>query len=536
MSVLGHMECPITDPPHPRNNLALRIWKHVVLGIVQLPRKSNSLSLAALAFLSVFPAAFAGAADQFGNDYSKIEILSATYGSGGKQADVKAKVIDFLVTNPRKLVVTPRYLGIDPAPYSNKELKVTHLYKGKERVYRWGENEFAYSITLCLPITKEELEEWIVDTRWLKASGEVVIFKVGVFGVQNSELEPMPNAASGTWSVSSGRKLRMTWSRTSMTVECNLPWDCSQFTEVGGSKHSFKRLPSLSQLPSIGQPEISTTSSEPQTPTPQANTPVVVAPSQTASSPPQTTGTPPAVTTSQSGGIMLDRGWESPMQGGSSKMEELGRLLSPFAKPAPTMNPFPTLEIYSGVTYLMPYEAAKKVLGLNQKVIPKNKMACPGFPKDSFSHYAFDGVFEGHFNKLYLVVDKADQVVAVQLVAESPNRDLVQSVYREPEWVTYNFVNVRSKASSTVWVDHEVRFFEPAFAGSNKWRELRADQTGFMPSSQVNLIRIDSLLMNPGKRGSTGRQHDWKALEAVRLYLPKPMIELVLHCIQGAQR
>ncbi len=234
---------------------------------------------------------------------------------------------------------------------------------------------------------------------------------------------------------------------------------------------------------------------------------------------------------------MLDRGWESPMQGGSSKMEELGRLLSPFAKPAPTMNPFPTLEIYSGVTYLMPYEAAKKVLGLNQKVIPKNKMACPGFPKDSFSHYAFDGVFEGHFNKLYLVTDKADQVVAVQLVAESPNRDLVQYVGAATEWGTYNFVNVRSKASSTVWVDHEVRFFDPKSRFSTKWIKYSSTSTTSAPTPTISLVQVDSVVINPDKRpGSSSKGSNWKALEAVRLYLPKPMIELVLHCIQGAKR
>jgi hypothetical protein len=244
------------------------------------------------------------------------------------------------------------------------------------------------------------------------------------------------------------------------------------------------------------------------------------------------------VATLQGGGIILDRGWESPMQGGSGKMEELARLLSPFAKAAPTMNPDPTLDIYSGVTYLMPLDSAKKTLGINQRIVPKNKMACPGFPKDSFSHYAFDGTFEGHFNKLYLVTDKADQVVAVQLVAESPNRDLVQSIHTAPDWGTYNFVNVRSKASSTVWVDHEVHFFDPTKRSLSKWTKYESRSTYSAPTPTLNLVRVDSLLMSPGKDNGNGkyRGSDWKPLEAVRLYLPKPMIELILHCIQGAQR
>lgn len=72
-------------------------------------------------------------------------------------------------------------------------------------------------------------------------------------------------------------------------------------------------------------------------------------------------------------------------------MEDLGALLSPFAQPSNDTSQAPNTESYQGVTYLMPYAEARDKLNLIQKVVAKNKVGCPGFPKDSFFHYAFDG-------------------------------------------------------------------------------------------------------------------------------------------------
>lgn len=235
-------------------------------------------------------------------------------------------------------------------------------------------------------------------------------------------------------------------------------------------------------------------------------------------------------------GLSLDRGWQTPLQGGSATLHDLGTLLSPFAKPSANLAPSPGLKVFDAVTYLMPLEEAKKVLNLNQRVIPKNKVNCPGFPKDSFFHYAFDGVFEGHFNKLYLVTDKADQVVAVQLVAESPKKDQIDAPYNPTDWHTYNFVLARSKAIRRLWVDHKPFFLEmDRSKGKEVWNDYDSKYTFKQPKGEVNMLRIDSLLMDPGRREGY-RDSDWKALEAVRLYLPKPMMELILHCINLSGR
>jgi hypothetical protein len=231
------------------------------------------------------------------------------------------------------------------------------------------------------------------------------------------------------------------------------------------------------------------------------------------------------------GTIVLDKGWQTPIQGGSATMKDLGALLSPFAQPSADISSTPRISIYQGVTYLMPYAEARQELNLIQKVVAKNRVGCAGFPKDSFSHYVFDGNFDGHFNKLYIVVDKADQVVAIQLVTESPKADQVHAPYKSTDWHCYDFVLSRTKASKRLWIDHK-----PSFEDKYGWHEYSATYSYGQPKGPVDVLRIDSLLMNPDLTNSGSRGTNWKPLEAVRLYLPKPMMELILYCVRAANK
>lgn len=226
-------------------------------------------------------------------------------------------------------------------------------------------------------------------------------------------------------------------------------------------------------------------------------------------------------------GLALDNGWASPMHGGSAAMKELASLLSPFARPSPNVAPAPEVEIYQGVTYLMPFVEAKQKLGLKQTMVPKNKVITAGFPKDSLFHYAFDGIFDGGFNKLYLVTDKADQVVAVQLVCESPRRDMVRDIHTAPDWSMYNFINNRRKATTRLWVDHQTHFLR-----TGSWRQYRKVSGYSHPEGKETVIRIDSVLMDPDSpNGTNYRGQEWKLLEVSQLYLPKPLMELMMHYI-----
>lgn len=225
--------------------------------------------------------------------------------------------------------------------------------------------------------------------------------------------------------------------------------------------------------------------------------------------------------------IVLDRTWEMPVQGGSASRSDLGILLSPFAKASSELSAARGLTIYEGVTYLMPLEEAKKALGITQKVVSKNKVACGGFPKDSLFHYGFEGNFDGHFNQLYLVTDKADQVVAVQLVAEKPQiRDFgVIYLNREKmDWHMYNFVNSRGKASTKLLIE-----FKQMFQNEGNWTTYHPTRDYTHPKGEVDVLRLESILVDPGKGFTTKEQ---RALEAVRLYLPKPLMGLILQCSQ----
>lgn len=221
------------------------------------------------------------------------------------------------------------------------------------------------------------------------------------------------------------------------------------------------------------------------------------------------------------------------MQGGSETLKDLGRLLARFAKAAPNISPEPTLTIFPGVTYLMPFEKARQALGLRGAVPSKTKVACPGFPKDSCFYVAFDGAFEGHYNRLYLVMDRADQVICIQLVDETP-KNAGSYITRDGDWRTYNFVNYRNKASPKLNIVHKVYYKTPRTEG---WNLI--DREGWVSTDQnkTRLYRIDSILVDADGDATRGRgysSHSSKHLEEIRWYIPMPLAELILQCISRA--
>jgi hypothetical protein len=71
---------------------------------------------------------------------ASFKVLSATYGSGGKDADVTEKVREWLTVKKAAFRVTPPDLGADPNPGWNKGLTVTYTIDGTEAKKNWGEN------------------------------------------------------------------------------------------------------------------------------------------------------------------------------------------------------------------------------------------------------------------------------------------------------------------------------------------------------------------------------------------------------------
>lgn len=194
-------------------------------------------------------------------------------------------------------------------------------------------------------------------------------------------------------------------------------------------------------------------------------------------------------------------------------MEDLNKLFGAVAKASANLSGDPSIEIYQGVPYLTPFQQALKSLGITSRPPSKVLIATPGFPRDSFYYYAVDGRFEGQYNRMYVVTDKADQVVSVQLVDESP-RDETVPFPSDYDWSTYNFVNARSKAMSKLKIGHRVFGKD-----RTQWK------TETIPS-HVKMFRVDSFLINPSDRSTQAA--DMK--EKVRWYVPRPLVELILFC------
>ena len=295
--------------------------------------------------------------------------------------------------------------------------------------------------------------------------------------------------------------------------------------------------PAPPPIPTPAPPPAPASTAKPSMPSTTAPpVPAVPVPTTPAPPPVPTPAPTPATTVAvqpvtQPQGVVLDRLWLTPIQGGSATLKDLGALLSPFASPSANTAGAPNLKIYRGVTYLMPLLEAKKALSLEQKVVPKNKVICPGFPRDSFFHYSFSGNYEGHYNQLYIVTDKADQVVAIQLVAEAPKVDQVDAPSKPTEWHAYNFVNSRTKGTKRLWIDHK-----PWFEDKKGWHEYSATNAYRQPKGELEVLRIDTVLLDPDLTTYGNRGQNWKPLEAVRLYLPKPMMELILQCVNTSRR
>jgi hypothetical protein len=194
-------------------------------------------------------------------------------------------------------------------------------------------------------------------------------------------------------------------------------------------------------------------------------------------------------------------GWDSLMQGGDITMRELQSLLSPHCTPAVDLGGY-GINIYNGVRYLMDSDEAAGILGVRGHIPSRVRVATPGFPRNTLSYTAYDGNFEGHFNRLYVVTDTANQVVCVQLVDEHPRPGDAQG-----SWNTYNFINTRLRASPCVHVVDE-------------------------STPQGDVMQVETRMYEPRKVDRRGRCTDYQEMESTKLLIPIPFARIILHCTQ----
>lgn len=206
--------------------------------------------------------------------------------------------------------------------------------------------------------------------------------------------------------------------------------------------------------------------------------------------------------------ISLQPGYDSRMQGGDISMRELQSLLSPHCSEAVDLSGAGT-KIYNGATYLMDSGQAATVLGLGHSIPSRLPVAAPGFPKNSMYYVGYYGSFEGRFNRLYLVTDAANKVVAIQLVDEHPKgRWKSAASLAAASWSTYNFINARMRASDSLRVQA-------------------------ISKRQSNSILIETQ-MYQRVRTRVGRRNvdRYEEQENAKLFIPIPFARIILHCAQ----
>jgi len=206
--------------------------------------------------------------------------------------------------------------------------------------------------------------------------------------------------------------------------------------------------------------------------------------------------------------VSLQPGYDSRMQGGDISMRELQLLLSSHCSEGVDLSGAGT-KIYNGITYLMDSEQAATNLGLAHSVPSRVLVAAPGFPKNSLYYIGYDGAFEGRFNRLYLVTDIANKVVAIQLVDEHPKgRWKSAAALAAATWSTYNFINARMRASDTARVQA-------------------------VSKRQGNIVVIDTQVFQR-VRTRVGRTNvdRYEEQENAKLLIPTPFARIILHCAQ----
>ncbi|MES2507040.1 MAG: hypothetical protein V4599_10065 [Verrucomicrobiota bacterium] len=160
-----------------------------------------------------------------------VQILSAIYGTGGKDADVTAAVKEHVEVKRRLFAVTPPDLGNDPNPYWNKALHIVYMKDGVRREQHRGENEHVLPHSFYGPQDMAELRTWMLATRWKGEKGEIQFHASGT--LTGPGLEGAP-----TWETLANNKFRITWSAEQKT-EYVFDYTGSSFHQPDNAAEAF---------------------------------------------------------------------------------------------------------------------------------------------------------------------------------------------------------------------------------------------------------------------------------------------------------
>ncbi len=160
-----------------------------------------------------------------------VQILSAVYGTGGKDADVTARVKGY-VDARRIFSANPPSLGADPNPYWNKGLHIVYMKDGVRREQQRNENETILPESFYGPQDAAELRAWLVETRWVGRGMDLQFHANGTFTFfGNSDAYP--------WMVTAPGCVRLSWPNVKPTdYAFDFIWD--SFSEPGHDDNVFR--------------------------------------------------------------------------------------------------------------------------------------------------------------------------------------------------------------------------------------------------------------------------------------------------------
>jgi hypothetical protein len=160
-----------------------------------------------------------------------VQILSAIYGTGGKNADVTAKVKEYVETGHCMFAANPKDLGADPNPYWNKGLDIVYMKDGVRREQHRNENEWILPESFYGPQDAGELRAWLPETRWFGEQPDIQ------FHADQTFTSP---GVPGThhWEATGANSLKLTWSEDH-TADYAFDYTWSSFSEAGNAHNVF---------------------------------------------------------------------------------------------------------------------------------------------------------------------------------------------------------------------------------------------------------------------------------------------------------
>lgn len=246
--------------------------------------------------------------------------------------------------------------------------------------------------------------------------------------------------------------------------------------------------------------------------------------------PPPPVASPPAPSIACTAKLKLASNWQLRLARGNLALKDTARLLSRCGTPQIDLEGKP-ITIWNKVTYLMPIQEAKKLLGLGLST--RSALTCAAFAPNSFFCHAFSGSFDEGFNRVFILTDFADQVVGIQW-QDNVSQDKRWFPYCDSysqDWSQYNFVGDRRKGNPNWFVGFYVCQGSKAILGYPPRTGTR-DETMYGPTGvNEGVVRIDSDLFSVTK-DRWEITIDEKSRERNRLLLAQPIVDLMLYIVQ----